>query len=255
MLDVGSGGVIVSIGDRFAASVWLGVEMEQGGADLLKGGRAPSIEGKPVGGDIARLRGIASVDIEDRQGDSVAQDGLDFSPFLAHGYLNDDHGDVLRGEGVGAIIGHPLGVEMIKHKGKPATRLEGVLYLGLPRARKYWDLHQAMQGQGGLDPSQRRSLGLSLQGKVLEKKGRRVTRSAVQHCAVTPWPVNQEAYVEELVKSMGRAELEGAPAVRARISAAKLGQMIARHFDTSERESLEIAREMCRVSSKGGRGV
>jgi hypothetical protein len=98
-------------------------------------------------------------------------------------------------------------------------------------------------------------LGLSLQGKVLEKKGRRVTRSAVQHCAVTPWPVNQEAYVEELVKSMGRAELEGAPAVRARISAAKLGQMIARHFDTSERESLEIAREMCRVSSKGGRGV
>lgn len=254
MLDVGSG-CIVSVGDRFAASVWLGVEMEQGGADLLKGGRSPSIEGKPVGGDIARLRGIASVDIEDRQGDSVAQDGLDFSPFLAHGYLNDDHGDVLRGEGVGAIIGHPLGVEAIKHKGKPATRLEGVLYLGLPRALKYWNLHQAMRGQGGLDPSQRRSLGLSLQGKVLERKGKRVTRSAVQHCAVTPWPVNQEAYVEELVKSLGRGGLEAAPVVRARISAERLGEMIGRCYGTDPRESLEIARAMCRVSNKGGRGV
>lgn len=254
MLDVDKS-FVVSVGDRFAASVWLGVEMEQGGADLLKGTRSPSIEGMPVGGNIARLRGIASVDVEDRQGDSVAQDGLDFAPFLAHGYLNDDHGDVLRGEGVGAIIGHPLGVEAIKHKGRPATRLEGVLYLSLPRARKYWDLHQAMREQQGLDPSQRRALGLSLQGKALERKGKRVTRSAIHHCAVTPWPVNQEAYVEELIKSMGRAELESAPPVRARISAEKLGQMIARHFGTDPRESLEVARDMCRIANRGKRGA
>lgn len=246
--------LIATVGDNFATSVWLGIDLDLGGEDLCKARKA-SVEGKPVGGELARLRGVASVDIQDRQGESVAQEGLDFAPFLAHGYLNDDHGDVLRNEGAAAIIGHPIGVAPFTLHGKPATRLEGVLYLGLPRARKYWDLHQAMRGQGGLDPSQRRSLGLSLQGKVLERQGKRVVRSAVHHCAVTPWPVNQDAYVEELVKSLGRAGVMEAPHVRARISAEKLGAMISRHFGTSPKESLEVARDMCRICNNGKRDV
>lgn len=244
-------GALVQIGEAWASGFWGGVDVSTGGGDLLKG-RAAEVQGQKMGA-LGRLRGIASVDIEDRQGESVAQDGIDFAPMLAHGYLNDDHRDVTRGEGTAAIIGHPTGVSSSTYQGRPATRLEGVLYLDLPRARSYFDLAQALAGQAALPAEQRRALGLSVQGKTLERRGKRIVRSVVQHCAVTPWPVNPHAFVEELVKSLGRAGVDAAPHLRpARwVGVGALARAIGDVYGVSQQEAEGLARDICRISRRG----
>jgi hypothetical protein len=244
---------MIIIGDAFGL-LGASVSIEQG--ELCKGERAAQIQGKPIEGGVARLRGIASVDVDDREGESIAQDGIDWRPFLEHGYFNDDHRDV-RGpeggkpEGAAAIIGHPTRVERVRHGGNDASRVHGVLYTGLPRAASYFDLARAMQGQDGLAKSQRRTLGLSVQGGILERKGKRILRSVVRHCALTPWPVNPDAFVEELVKSLGAKGLEAAPLVQqsgAVVTPERLARAIAKVYGVGAQDAQEAARDMMKAA-------
>ena len=58
-----------------------------------------------------RIGGIVSTDDLDRQQEVILQDGLDFSPFLAHGWFNDNHG-----QKTGDVLGYPTGAMRV-HKG------------------------------------------------------------------------------------------------------------------------------------------
>lgn len=165
------------------------------------------------------LRGYASTASKDQDGETVLQQGMDFSPLLKSGFINYDHnGRCLQCSTVSAlpicpecgsrakmpiIIGYPLSAE-IRDKG---WWLESELYNGagsegttsdqLRLADETWAIGMAMQKSGG-----GRSLAYSVEGGVLQRHGKKVVKSVVRHCAVTHKPVNEDANVELFMKSL-----------------------------------------------------
>lgn len=154
-----------------------------------------------------RIAGVVSTEVRDRQGEILLQDGLDFSPFLANGWFNDNHSKATDG-----IVGYPTGVLRF-NKGdtlpngtiasSKCTWAEGYLIKGHPRADAIWRLGQA------LEKSPRRSLGFSVEGSVQKRIGadkRIVAKAVIQNCAVTNAPVNTDTRMEILAKSLQHIE-------------------------------------------------
>lgn len=144
-----------------------------------------------------RVEGIASTEHEDQQGDTIRQDGLDWSAFLKRGFINDDHGD-----GVDAILGYPEKVEPVTvrdgNRTVKATRVVGYLF-DLPKAAERVQLAKAMHDTP-------RQMGFSVEGPKPERDPRDpkvISKAQVHHLALTPWPVNQHATVSsvELAKA------------------------------------------------------
>jgi hypothetical protein len=148
-----------------------------------------------------RIGGIISTELPDRQNEVVLQNGLDFSDFIKHGWINDNHSKDTTG-----IVGYPEKLKRIQYKGKPATYFEGYLLQDYPRADAIWKLGQALQKTN-------RQLGFSVEGTVLQREGLEgevVTKAKVKNVAVTNCPVNADTRLEILAKSlaaMARAEL------------------------------------------------
>lgn len=155
-----------------------------------------------------RIEGIASTEHEDQQGDTILQDGVDWSAFLKRGFINDDHG-----EGVDAILGYPVAVKptTVKDGNRTikATHVVGYLF-DLPKVAERVRLAEAMQGTD-------RQMGFSVEGPKPERDPRdpKVIRKAqVHHLALTPWPVNPHAAVSgvslekatRLLKSFAEAD-------------------------------------------------
>jgi hypothetical protein len=165
------------------------------------------------------LRGYASTASRDRDGETVLQQGMDFSPLLKSGFINYDHqGKCLQCQTVSdrpvcpecgskakmpIVIGFPISAE-IRDSG---WWLESELYNGagsdgttsdqLRLADETWAIGMAMQKSGGS-----RSLSYSVEGGVLQRHGNKVVKSVVRHCAVTLKPVNEDANVELFMKSL-----------------------------------------------------
>ena len=98
----------------------------------------------PNGGDAepltARIGGLISLETEDQQGETLVQDGVDWSYFLDKGWFNYEHKS-----GPENVLGHPETVTSVSIDGKPATRVEGVLYLAKAKAREVYETAKAMQ--------------------------------------------------------------------------------------------------------------
>lgn len=142
------------------------------------------------------LEGIASDEQSDQQGEQVIQRGMDFAPLLRSGIINWDHKD-----GPENIIGEPLGAEIKKG----SFWVRGRLYVeSVDRARSAWELAQAMEASGG-----KRQLGWSVEGEVLQRSGRQITRSEVRNLALTHQPVNGNTWAA-IAKSMASST---APAI------------------------------------------
>lgn len=155
---------------------------------------------KSVGGGKRIIRGYASTENVDQQGEVILQNGIDFTPLLKSGFLNYDHQyKNLNGAKLPIIVGYPTKAE-IRDKG---LWVEGELLKSdgtstseqLRLADELWELGCALQKSGG------RSLAYSVEGGVVERKGNRITKSVVRHLAVTHKPVNPEATVELFAKS------------------------------------------------------
>ena len=150
----------------------------------------------PNGGDeevmVGRIGGVISAETRDFQGETLFQKGLDWSYFLQYGWLNYEHA-----KGPENVLGHPESVTPTVCKGKPATKLEGVLYLHNARARDIYRNAQAMEKAGN-----ERRLGFSVEGQVQERFGKEVRRARVLNVAVTAHPVNPDARLEVLAKSL-----------------------------------------------------
>lgn len=167
-----------------------------------------------------RLKGIISTEHKDRQGEIIKQDGLDFKPFLEHGWFNDNHSGSTED-----VLGYPERVYPVTIDGPDgpikATAVEGWL-LPTERARKLLDVSKSLR-----ETNAARALGFSVEGDILErdKSDKHIIRRAViNHVAVTHVPVNPNTTLEAISKSLSKAgmttaslaplmpeSLEGAP--------------------------------------------
>jgi len=162
----------------------------------------------------AKIRGIISSESADQQGDTILQDGLDFSYFLNAGFLNDDHKP-----GAANVLGEPIKVEsVVTPDGKKATAMVGKLYLDKKQSREIYDTACAMKSAASS-----RRLGFSIEGQVLQRdptNPKVITRARVLHVAITNAPVNPDATgLEILARSANGYDLQAAMKARAIIQA------------------------------------
>lgn len=148
-----------------------------------------------------RIGGLASVETKDRQDETILQRGLDFTDFLKNGWFNDNHSKVTTD-----ILGYPEKTQYIKKgqtlpSGKKAKAdghwVEGYL-LGTEKADKVWELATALQKTN-------RRLGLSVEGKIQKRIGpshKSIAQALVRNVAITNCPVNTDATMDVLAKSL-----------------------------------------------------
>lgn len=169
-----------------------------------------------------RIGGIVSTDSPDKQGETVIQDGLDFSSFIGSGWFNDNHSKETTD-----VVGYPEIVQKFSRgqhlpDGQVAkangTWVEGYL-LKTKKAQDIWELGQALQKTN-------RRLGFSVEGKVVKRDGpktifvkgdgagegqwvgRVVAKAEVRNVAITNAPVQQDSRLELLLKSLVEVEEE-----------------------------------------------
>lgn len=154
-----------------------------------------------------RIGGFVTTDRIDRQGERLIQKGLNFKPFIRHGWFNDNHG-----KGADHIVGYPEDATFVQ-KGDPLPSgevskrtgwyVEGYLLEGVKKADDYWDLARALQKSD-------RRIGFSVEGKVAKREERNgiptVVEATIHNVAVTHCPVNTDTALEVLAKSMSAFE-------------------------------------------------
>ena len=133
------------------------------------------------------IQGIASTASRDLQGEVVNQNGIDFSYFLKHGYLNDDHKP-----GPEHKVGEPTECKVTKN----GLWVKGFLFNNHKKADEYWELMNALTASDS-----NRKVGFSIQGKVKRRAGKEIVECWVQDVAITPAPVNTATWAE-IAKSL-----------------------------------------------------
>ena len=146
------------------------------------------------------IKGYASTEDLDKDGESVLQKGIDFEPLRKEGFINYDHQkQIISGAKVPIIIGVPTLVEM-REKG---LYVEGELFKGDPNeseqmrlANEMWQLGMALKKSGT------RRLAYSIEGGIIQRRGRKIALSVAKHVALTHKPVNAKCSVEIFAKSL-----------------------------------------------------
>jgi hypothetical protein len=129
-------------------------------------------ETRPIGG-------WCSTENLDRQDEVVVAKGLDFNEFVSFGYFNDNHK-----QETNAVLGYPRLARLEKSR----WWTEGNLLVGYTPSDRVWELAKAMKKSRAP-----RSLGFSIEGKVLERDGsNRIVRAKVRNVAITNAPVNTD---------------------------------------------------------------
>lgn len=152
------------------------------------------------------VAGILSSEERDQEGETILQDGIDFSYFLEKGVLNDDHDKSTDG-----IVGYPTAVtryqagDRLPDGSSAPTRLtwvEGYLLDRDDRADKIWKKGLALQGTP-------RALAFSVEGKAKARGGldnKTVIKSFIWGAAITYKPVNAGSRAHLFFKSLGAVE-------------------------------------------------
>ncbi len=135
------------------------------------------------------IEGVASTEDPDLQNEVVVQEGMDLSPLMEEGYINWNHMP-----GPENLIGEPLETRIQKG---PSLWIKGFLYPEVVRAQAVLNLLKSQSTQ-----ESNRRLGWSVEGKVTGRSGNRVSKSLVQHVAVTHEPINTNTWAD-LGKSRG----------------------------------------------------
>lgn len=148
------------------------------------------IDLEKASGDDWRIRGIASTDHMDLQGEIVRQNSLDISPLLdGRGLFNWDHQP-----GPENIVGK-IDKADIKNDG---LYVEGYLFKNSDRAKSVYNILTSLK------KDDKRRLGFSIEGKILKRTGidgREINGARVEKVAITVDPVNPYTYTE-LIKSI-----------------------------------------------------
>jgi len=152
-------------------------------------------------GKTRRIGGIASIETKDRQKETLLQRGLDFTEFVNHGWFNDNHS-----RATDDVLGYPSGAKYFS-KGEKLPNgntakasghwVEGYL-LNTKKANRIWDLAKDLQGTP-------RRLGFSVEGKIQKRDSLDksvVSKAIVREVAITKSPVNTDAQMDILFKSL-----------------------------------------------------
>lgn len=145
--------------------------------------KAKNEEGK----EVMRIKGIASTVDEDTDGEYMVPEGFELDYFNDYGFLNWHH--QVKNNPL-AIIGEPTKAFVKDNQ----LHVEGFLYDENPLAKQVYDLGEILQKS-----SKKRSLGFSIEGKVLERDSlnkKRVTKARITGLAVTPTPKNAQTLAE-----------------------------------------------------------
>lgn len=147
------------------------------------------------------VKGYASTNSVDQDGEIVIQNGLDYKPLKKSGFINWDHQyREIAGARVPTIIGYPTNVEIRDNglwvEGK-LLKSEGVHSEELRLADYAWELGTMLAKSGG-----GRSLSYSVEGVILERHGNKIRKSVAHHIALTYKPVNTNCTVEMFAKSL-----------------------------------------------------
>lgn len=152
-----------------------------------------------------RIGGIATTERPDEVDETVIQRSLDWSPFLSGGWFNDNHSPK-----TADILGYPeevkffkAGAELPDGQTAPGAGhwVEGYL-LETPEAEKIWTLGKALA-------KTKRRLGFSIEGNILKRNGplrKTIARAVVRNIAITNAPINRDARLEVLARSIAAFE-------------------------------------------------
>lgn len=146
-----------------------------------------------------KIGGIISTDAKDQEGDILLQEGMDWTYFLDRGYFNYEHQ-----QGPENILGVPDKVELIDMGGKKATKVEGFLLMDTPKAKDVYQSIKAVSKAG-----MNRQIGFSVEGQVIERdleNPKIVKRAKILNVSITAHPVNPDAKLELLARSLMIAE-------------------------------------------------
>jgi hypothetical protein len=141
-----------------------------------------------------KIRGLASTESRDKQGEVILQKGIDLSPIdNKKGLINYDHGkmptDIL-----GTLDGYRRTPE--------GLYIEGRLFKNHTQAKAVYEI------MSSLGKSDKNLVGLSVEGKIIERDSKNpkiIKKCQINAVAVTLNPVNADTYVD-LVKSMNSSE-------------------------------------------------
>ena len=125
------------------------------------------------------LKGIASTEDIDADGEIVVQKGLDLSYFKKQGFINYHHR--IEPE---YIIGYPIKAEIVNK----SFYLESKLIKGHKLADEVWNLAVTLEKENAP-----RKLGYSIQARVKERDGNIIKKALVYMVSVTPIPDNPNA--------------------------------------------------------------
>ncbi len=153
-----------------------------------------------------RIAGVVSTEKEDRQEETMLQNGLNWDYFTSDGWFNDNHA-----KGAANVLGHPDGIPKRFQKGEVlpdgetaehnCTWAEGYL-LDTQRGRATWENGRALKGTG-------RNLGFSIEGRITGRTGynnKTVTSAIVRNIAITECPVGYGTGMVTLAKSLAAAQ-------------------------------------------------
>jgi len=149
--------------------------------ELIKG---KDQEGNPI----MKMRGVASTPSEDADKEFLEPKGFDSEYFLKHGFMNWNH---QANNDPSAIVGKPTGASV---DGEDYV-IDFNLFPDSKKAQQIYELQKVLESQG-------LALGLSIEGKVLERdplNNSRVTKAKITGCAITPNPKNQDT-VTQIIK-------------------------------------------------------
>jgi len=147
------------------------------------------------------IEGIASTENMDTSGETILQDGLDWSYCLKNGCFNYDHQN-----DAASILGAPQEIKKTYIDGKKATMIKGVLYGTKKIVKDLIENVNAMKAAGSP-----RQLGFSIEGQVIARDPRNpkvITKAKVLNCAITHTPCNTDAVVSMVKNVLGKIELE-----------------------------------------------
>ncbi len=156
-----------------------------------------------------RFGGLITTDGKDRQDEIILQKNLDLDPFIHHGWYNDNHTKDTDG-----IIGFPdktsiryfaKGAQLPDGKFAPNNGhwAEGYM-LDNERGLKIWDTAQALAKAGD-----ERRLGFSVEGGIQKRQGKNnktIAKAIVKNVAITNCPVNTDAQLHTMIKSLMAVE-------------------------------------------------
>lgn len=149
-----------------------------------------------------RVKGIASTENPDLQGEEVVQEGLDISLLKAgRGLFNLDHK-----KDPEYVLGQIEDANFIKYDGKTALEVEGYLFDKQPKAQAMYNILRSVKKSNGP------RVHMSIEGKVLERdafNSKKIKKARIDKVALTLDPVNPFTFADLAKSFNGDAELPG----------------------------------------------